>query len=238
MGLQHAVEPSCPPRAQPEVHRSEPRRDPDLWDRLFGTYVAEEEEPVYGITTPLRSWNPVWANLHYWVELAGKAWRTSSLADKLRLFLARPGWHPDELGGYIGPEEVDGASYCKFDTPTSRQRGRYVLVHFTLLVTGTAIFLFDASRVEEPGGALVSGVVVTSLVTLGGLLERSRWGLAAETLPVAFAPALLTMALSGSYATFLGAAAFSLGSLAWLRTAGSGADSPAREASAAGSARR
>ena len=209
-----------------------------IWDRLFGTYVAEEEEPVYGITTPLRSWNPVWANLHYWAELAGKARRTSSLADKIRLFLARPGWHPAELGGYVGPEEVDGASYCKFDTPTSRQRGLYVLVHFALVVTGAAIFLFNASRVEELGGALVSGLVVTSLVTLGGLLEQKRWGVRAETLRVAFAPALLTTFLSGGSANLLGPAALSLGSLAWLRTAGSGADSPTRQPSAAGSARR
>src|SRR5256885_6333663 len=44
-----------------------------VWDRLFGTYAEEEEEPVYGITTPLASWNPVWANLHYWVDLASRA---------------------------------------------------------------------------------------------------------------------------------------------------------------------
>ena len=40
-----------------------------IWDRMFGTFQEEEEEPVYGITTPLASWNPVWANLHYWAEL-------------------------------------------------------------------------------------------------------------------------------------------------------------------------
>src|SRR6185295_5934812 len=61
-----------------------------IWDRMFGTYVAEQEEPVYGITTPLRSWNPVWANLHYWVDLSEKARRAARPLDKLRLFLARP----------------------------------------------------------------------------------------------------------------------------------------------------
>ena len=44
-----------------------------VWDRLFGTYQAEEEEPVYGITKPLASWNPVWANFHYWGELLANA---------------------------------------------------------------------------------------------------------------------------------------------------------------------
>lgn len=29
-----------------------------IWDKLFGTFQREEEEPVYGITKPLSSWNP------------------------------------------------------------------------------------------------------------------------------------------------------------------------------------
>src|ERR1700733_5274013 len=41
-----------------------------LWDRLFGTFQVEEEEPVYGTVKPLASFNPLWANAHYWVEMA------------------------------------------------------------------------------------------------------------------------------------------------------------------------
>jgi len=36
------------------------------WDMLFGTCQKEEEKPVYGITRPVKSWNPGWVNLdHY-----------------------------------------------------------------------------------------------------------------------------------------------------------------------------
>jgi len=61
-----------------------------IWDRLFGTFQGEEEEPVYGITKPLASWNPVWANLHYWVELARTARRANRFSDQVRVFL-KPG---------------------------------------------------------------------------------------------------------------------------------------------------
>ncbi len=181
--------------------------------------MAEQEEPVYGITSPLRSWNPIWANLHYWVELAGKARRTSSLMDRAKLFLARPGWHPDELGGTVAPEEVDSTSYRKFDTLTDRRRGLYVLVQFALVITGTA--LFNASRLDGTGTMVVWGVVIASLVTLGGLLEATRWGGAAEAARVALAPVLLATFLSGSSAALGAAAAFSLVSLGWLRARGS-----------------
>jgi sterol desaturase/sphingolipid hydroxylase (fatty acid hydroxylase superfamily) len=45
-----------------------------IWDRMFGTFQAEEEEPVFGLTKPLNSWNPLWANLHVWRDLFRDAW--------------------------------------------------------------------------------------------------------------------------------------------------------------------
>lgn len=40
-----------------------------IWDRLFGTFIEEKEEPRYGILNQLEGHNPVWANLHAWIEL-------------------------------------------------------------------------------------------------------------------------------------------------------------------------
>src|SRR5690606_16935223 len=36
-----------------------------LWDRLFGTFEPEGERVKYGTTVPLRSYNPLWANLQH-----------------------------------------------------------------------------------------------------------------------------------------------------------------------------
>src|SRR5262249_60979671 len=52
-----------------------------LWDRMFGTYAPEEEEPVYGVTPPLRSWNPGWADLHTRAGLSDTARRTARAVD-------------------------------------------------------------------------------------------------------------------------------------------------------------
>ena len=52
-----------------------------LWDRLFGSFVEEDErEPVvYGTRAPLRSFNPLWANLQVYRDLWLDSWRTRSL---------------------------------------------------------------------------------------------------------------------------------------------------------------
>ncbi len=48
-----------------------------LWDRLFGTFQEElDEEPVvFGVTTPLASWNPLWANAQFYLALWRDAMR-------------------------------------------------------------------------------------------------------------------------------------------------------------------
>ena len=91
----------------PSNHRVHHARNPEyidrnyggvfiLWDRLFGTFKDERADMpcVYGITTGLKSWNPLWANLHFWADTAKLAWRTRSWGDKLRIWFKPPGWVP------------------------------------------------------------------------------------------------------------------------------------------------
>jgi alkylglycerol monooxygenase len=151
-----------------------------IWDRLFGTYVAEEEEPVYGITTPLRSWNPVWANLHYWASLLGDARRAARPLDKVRLFLARPGWRPADLGGHQHPPEVDRATVTRFASTASAGIQAYVVVQF---VTALALGIVCLARQEAwSAGArgAAAAYVIATLVACAGLLERQRWAVPLE----------------------------------------------------------
>ncbi len=70
-----------------------------VWDRLFGSFQEElDADPcVYGTRGPLRSWNPLLANLQIWIDLAKDSWRTRSWADKLRVWLMHPGWRPADV---------------------------------------------------------------------------------------------------------------------------------------------
>ena len=68
-----------------------------IWDRMFGTFQAEEEEPVFGLTKPLDSWNPLWANLHVWRDLSRDAWLAPRWIDKVRIWFMPQGWRPEGL---------------------------------------------------------------------------------------------------------------------------------------------
>jgi alkylglycerol monooxygenase len=167
-----------------------------VWDRLFGSFKEEQDEPVYGITRPLRSWNPVWANLHVWVDLFGKARRTSRLADKLRLFWSPPGWQPAELGGFQPPPEVDRATYQKYRTPLPRGLALYALVQFVVVLLGTTWLLFRQGEMTTPLRGLGALAAVVSLVAVGGLFERRAWAAGIEWARLAMAPLAVWLATS------------------------------------------
>jgi sterol desaturase/sphingolipid hydroxylase (fatty acid hydroxylase superfamily) len=188
----------------PSNHRVHHGRDPKyidrnhggtliVWDRLFGTYAREEDEPVYGITKPLASWNPLWAHIHYWVELIDLARRTRRLSDRLRVFVKPPGWRPAELGGYVPAPPVDRASYRKWDVAVPRGLALYTLAQFGLVLAATTLYLNLEARLSR--GALLGGaaLIVLSLVAFGGLLERRPW---ARYLEAARLAALLACGLA------------------------------------------
>ncbi len=65
-----------------------------VWDRIFGSFVSETEEPRYGIIKPIRSYNPLWINTHGWHEMWLAMKQRKSLGAKLRCMFASPNMEP------------------------------------------------------------------------------------------------------------------------------------------------
>jgi sterol desaturase/sphingolipid hydroxylase (fatty acid hydroxylase superfamily) len=61
-----------------------------IWDRLFGSFVSETEEPRYGIIKPIKSHNLLWINVHAWSEMFGEMRERRTLLGKLRCIFGSP----------------------------------------------------------------------------------------------------------------------------------------------------
>ena len=146
-----------------------------VWDRIFGTFMEEEEEPVYGLTSPINSWNPAWANLHYYAEMWGKAKQMIAWKDRLRMLWARPGWLPSELGGFQKAPEIDGNTIKKYDTSTSKPFQLYVLAQFSLVLLGLLAFMLNFDELTWGYRVILLGAILLSLVICGGIMENKRW---------------------------------------------------------------
>ena len=190
-----------------------------VWDRMFGTFKEEEEEPVYGITTPLANWNPVWANLHYWAELLHMARRAARPARPLADLLEAAGlaaFRPRRLRarsrGGRGP------------LPQVRPRGE--TTHASLRphpVRGRQPGDIACSCKHEatlPAATRIAAAafIFASAAALGGLLDHRGWARGLELLRLLCLAAsgfwLLPFVLAGALAVL---AILSMAWLAWLR---------------------
>ncbi len=66
-----------------------------IWDRIFGSFQAEEERPTYGLTTNIESYNPVVIAFKTWGDLIRQAKRSGSFKNAIGYFIHPPGWSHD-----------------------------------------------------------------------------------------------------------------------------------------------
>ena len=69
-----------------------------FWDHLFGTYEPEREEPVYGLTKNVDTYNPVTLTLHEARDMFRDAARPGPLRQRLMYLFGPPGWRPGAAG--------------------------------------------------------------------------------------------------------------------------------------------
>jgi len=157
-----------------------------IWDRMFGTFKEEEnaEEITYGITTQLKSWNPVWANFHYYFELWDKAKTFTHFSDKVKLIFARPGWLPEEAGGFQAVKEVDKATYQKFDADIKTNLRWYAAIQFTIVLAGTTAFLYHFPNITPFFRVYFASLIGLSMLILGGIFENKKWTWVAEIIRI------------------------------------------------------
>jgi len=181
-----------------------------IFDRLFGTFVEEEEEPVYGITKPLASWNPLWANVHVFAEIARNLRLARGWASKLRVVFGSPRWRPPEAGPSLVAPAGSAASFSKYDPPVPPPLSRYALVQFLVALTASVAILEAADTLPLPHLLAAGFYVVLTLSNLGSLLELRRW--------VGSLEMARHLALAGSAMVLLATA----GAPAWLAAGGLG----------------
>ncbi len=150
-----------------------------IWDKLFGTFQIEEEEPVYGVVTPLRSWNPIQANLEHWRSV----WRTANKLprwqDRLLIWGMPPGWHPDQPVPEI--PEVNASSFSKYRTRQSKSLSLYLFIQF-LITLGIALYLLEFDAGLNLTNLSLALLVAIGLISVSGMQENKRWAFPLEAL--------------------------------------------------------
>ena len=146
-----------------------------IWDRLLGTFKQEEESPTYGITNPLNSFNPIWANWEYFSFLFQESKRFTKWKDKIRIFFFPPGWQPKSFGGQQYPKEVNYLEYKKYSVDNSTSTNAYVFLQFVLIVVAMVELMLHFSIISDFYKFIFALTILLSLLICGGILEKKNW---------------------------------------------------------------
>ncbi len=148
-----------------------------IWDRAFGTFEKEEEDVVYGILKPLRTWNPWTANAMPVINLIRESAGQAKWSDKLKLWFAEPGWTPS--GVQQAPFPAPGRGYNANAVP---QLGTYILTHLLPVGTATAYVVAYSNIWPAKWLALGAAYILWTGMNWAGLLEGESWARPSEWL--------------------------------------------------------
>ncbi|WP_095757578.1 sterol desaturase family protein [Streptomyces xinghaiensis] len=82
-----------------------------VWDRLFGSFAAEVERPVYGLTKNISTYNPLRVATHEYVAIARDLRAARSWRERAGRVLRGPGWQPEpEPAAVAVPAAVPAAA--------------------------------------------------------------------------------------------------------------------------------
>ncbi|MGI9245664.1 MAG: sterol desaturase family protein, partial [Steroidobacteraceae bacterium] len=147
-----------------------------VWDRLFGTFVEEGERCAYGTRAPLKSWDPLWANVEVYADLARRSRRAGRWRDRLRVWFMPPGWEPATAGVAWRKPGYDPTTAQTYDPPMTRGTRRFALAQLGVAIVATTPLLWHADTLPRPlllaGAVLIGGLLWATGAVMQG---RLRW---------------------------------------------------------------
>lgn len=159
-----------------------------FWDKWFGTYQPELSDvaPVYGITRPVRTWNPIKINFqHVWL-LIKDAWRTHNWKDKFLLWFKPTGYRPADVAAKYPVYKIEDVyHFQKYDTKTSASFNAWTWVQ-TIMILLFVSYLFGSiapiNALDKNYIFWYGGFIFLSVYALTELMDRNQYAIIWEAL--------------------------------------------------------
>jgi alkylglycerol monooxygenase len=157
-----------------------------FWDKWFGTYQEElpDVPPVYGITRPVRTWNPIKINFqHVWL-LVKDAWRTNNWKEKFTLWFKPTGYRPADVAAKYPLYKIDNVyQFDKYETRTSVAFTIWSWVQMLIILLFVSYLFGNIATINKQDPSyifLYGGFIFFSVYALTDLMDRNRFAIAWE----------------------------------------------------------
>ena len=173
-----------------------------IWDRIFGTYIDERDDlkPVYGTVKPLKTFNPLWANIEVFYQMILDSYRTKKFKDKIRVWFSPPAWRPDDVKEKYPVEKNDLDNFEKYDPEITTMEKVFAFFQFSMINGLTILMLFNIDKFTYQEMAGVAILVSTLAISNALLLDGRNY---ANNVEVLRACAVLVFIYLGFFTNFV-----------------------------------
>jgi len=160
------------------------------WDKWFGTFQEELEDvpPVYGITRPAATWNPIKINFqHLWL-LMKDAWRTRNWWDKLRIWFMPTGWRPQDVEQQYPVFKIEDVYHFeKYQPPHHAWLPAWSWVQLTFMLCIISFFFGNIAAIGAPNMFVYGAFIFLSVYAYTELMDQNKNAVLWEALKNALA---------------------------------------------------
>ncbi len=160
-----------------------------FWDKLFGTFQAElaAEPPVYGITRPAQTWNPIRINFqHLWL-LISDAWRAPKWKDKFTIWFKPTGWRPAGFDEQYPVNKItDVLNFTKFGLENSARLINWSVAQVLITLLFVAYLFNNIATIGLPNIFIYGLFIFITVYSYSELMDKKKFSLFWEGLRLLF----------------------------------------------------
>ena len=152
-----------------------------FWDRMFGTFQDERADipAVYGVTRPVRTWNPIKINfMHLWL-LIKDTWHAKSWTDKFRIWFMPLGWRPTDVAEKYPVYKIENVYHFeKYDTPASKGLQSYLWAQLICMLLIVSYLFGNVAMIKNLGIAnlfIYGGFIFVQVYALTEFMDRAKY---------------------------------------------------------------
>lgn len=165
-----------------------------FWDKLFGTFQEELETvpPVFGITRPANTWNPIRINFqHLWL-LITDAWRAENWKDKCTIWFKPTGWRPENFEEKYPVYKITNVyDFKKYGTQHSNKLMYWSLFQASITLLFISYLYSSIAIIGIPNVFLFGAFIFITVYSYTELMDTRKFSLLWESIRFLFGITLI-----------------------------------------------
>jgi sterol desaturase/sphingolipid hydroxylase (fatty acid hydroxylase superfamily) len=165
-----------------------------FWDKLFGTFQEELDSvpPVFGITRPALTWNPIRINFqHLWL-LITDAWRSKNWKDKFTIWFKPTGWRPENFEEKYPVNKITNVyDFEKYGTNHSKKLMYWAIFQALITLLFMTYLYSSIAQIGLPNVFVYGAFIFITVYSYTELMDTRKSSVFWESIRFAFGIAII-----------------------------------------------